>query len=737
MAADGSIVISTKIDDRDAQKELNRLKKQIDSLEESIKQNDAQRSPLVQQAEELRSQMKAATAEVEKYKAQWVSGVSGADRDETIARDNLIQLQSQYDAIVQKIDKYDAAIQKADIALEQNKNRAGELTRQLSIASNSSEKYAAATEKARKSMDNFGKRISNTLKSALIFSVMYKGLSLFRDYMGKALKTSAEFTSALAALKANALTAFQPIITTIIPVLTTLVNLLSAATNALARFFSFLSGKSLSSTAEAAEAMYDEANAIGATGGAAKDAEKSLASFDEVNQLSGSSGGGGGGSATGIEPDFTALEETNSRMKEILGLVLDIGAALLAWKIARKFGRSLKESLGIALAVGGAIEFISEFIEAWNEGINVENLLSMLGSLALVVAGLGLAFGSTGAAIGLIVGGMALLVIGFKDAFENGWNLENLIASVAGIFAAGMGISILTGSWIPALIGGIAGILLAITVLTGHGGELLDGLRLMFQGFLDFFGGIFTGDFQRAADGLTDIFDGLGAVFGSIIDGVKDGLNLFLDWLNEKTHGAFASDIQFLKDTFSSILDGVKEVLGGVIDFITGVFTGDWDKAWGGIKRVFTGIWDGIVGALEAAVNLVVRGVNWLIDQLNTVSFDVPEWVPLIGGKKWGFNISHVSEVTLPRIGDAAPGLATGAVIPPNREFLARLGDQKSGYNIEAPESLIRRIVREESGGSGGNQTIIMEVDGQQFAKIVYKYGNRESRRIGVSLVET
>ena len=72
------------------------------------------------------------------------------------------------------------------------------------------------------------------------------------------------------------------------------------------------------------------------------------------------------------------------------------------------------------------------------------------------------------------------------------------------------------------------------------------------------------------------------------------------------------------------------------------------------------------------------------------ISFDIPEWVPFIGGGHFGFNIQQAPQI---------PYLAQGAVIPPNAPFMAVLGDQRSGNNIEAPESLIRKIVREETRG--------------------------------------
>lgn len=90
-------------------------------------------------------------------------------------------------------------------------------------------------------------------------------------------------------------------------------------------------------------------------------------------------------------------------------------------------------------------------------------------------------------------------------------------------------------------------------------------------------------------------------------------------------------------------------------------------------------------------VNGVIRALNKMISALNSLHVDVPDWVPAIGGKYLGFNIPSISEINIPR-------LARGAVIPPNREFLAVLGDQRSGNNIEAPEGLLRRIAREENG---------------------------------------
>ena len=151
-----------------------------------------------------------------------------------------------------------------------------------------------------------------------------------------------------------------------------------------------------------------------------------------------------------------------------------------------------------------------------------------------------------------------------------------------------------------------------------------------------------------------------------------------------------------------NIWNSVKQIFSGIIDFITGVFTGDWEKAWTGIKDIFGGIWELLVSVIRIPINAIIGlinglisgvclGINTVIKALNSINFTIPEWVPAFGGKSIGFNLT---QITAPRI----PYLATGAVIPPNAPFLAMLGDQRHGNNIEAPEDLIRKIVREEAG---------------------------------------
>ena len=136
---------------------------------------------------------------------------------------------------------------------------------------------------------------------------------------------------------------------------------------------------------------------------------------------------------------------------------------------------------------------------------------------------------------------------------------------------------------------------------------------------------------------------------------------------------------------------------------------------------------------------MCIRDRNVFIAGLNKIKFTFPDWVPGMGGKSFGINLQPIQKLQIPR-------LATGAVIPPNREFLAVLGDQKSGNNIEAPEDLIRKIVREESGGDNAEllQAIleaikaghIIMVDGTVFGRTAIKTINATNMRAGKQLLD-
>lgn len=712
--ADGSIIFSTEIDNKKAQAELDKLEKKIASLEIKASQAGAKKIPLEEQADSLGVALDDAKQKLEALKASGASpGAIGA-QSETVT-----SLQYQWDQVNNKIDRYNREIEKANGDIDVSKSRAGELAAQLASAGRNTEKMSAGVKKAEKSAKTFASRMKSVVRSALVFTVITQALSKFRNWIGDVIKVSPEATAAIARLKGALLTLVQPLVNIIIPAFTKFVNILAAIINKIASVFAVLTGKTVESSKAAAEALNKQTSALNGTGAAAKEAKKQLLGFDEINQLTEDTSGGGGGSGT-IAPDFSGFDDTEDELNTILGLVGAIATGLLAWKIASLFTDSLSMIGGIALAAAGAFALVYFWLDAWNNGIDMQNFLGMLAGAAALAGGLAIAFGSTAAGIALVIGGLAMLVVGIKDVIENGFTLENTLTIIAGLLAAGLGIGLLTGNWIPLLIAGIAAALIALVSFTGHGEELINGLKETIDGFGKFFKGVFSGDMEMTAEGLKQIWDGLKNTWNAIIDSIRDAWNMFIEWLRGK-NPELAAIFETYGKLVSDLYNSVKQILGGIITFISGVFTGDWDKAWEGVKQIFKGIWNGIVSILEGAVNLIIGGINWMIRQLNKIQIKAPDW---LGGGTIGFNIPAISTVSIPR-------LAQGAVIPPNREFMAVLGDQKNGTNVEAPLETIKQAVAEvlSQNGSGEEITIKFTGDLATLARVLTPEITRQQRR--------
>ena len=185
--------------------------------------------------------------------------------------------------------------------------------------------------------------------------------------------------------------------------------------------------------------------------------------------------------------------------------------------------------------------------------------------------------------------------------------------------------------------------------------------------------------------------------------------------------------------TVADVIKAVVKALRGALDFVTGVFSGDWKKAWNGIRTAFSAVWDAIWSVFKGVINLIIDGLNalWrgLYSAIAGVVNGVGSIVEKIGdaiGKDWGFGI--------PTNPPVIPKLAQGAVIPPNRQFLAVLGDQKSGTNIEAPLDTIKQAVAEVLGwGSDRPITIIVQMDGKEMFRQMVRENNAQVRMNGKS----
>lgn len=669
--ADGSVVIRVDADDKKAIKKLDNVAKKANDVRKGLDGKSILINTDVSQAEREIDRLRTSIGKLEedirvkerlaletqnaKAMARVRSKMAIDSGDAATAQ----KMAKEWDRLDAKAKRYAEQINEAQVRLDVEKETAGNLAQavlkaaeETGEASRNAEKMNAAVKKAAKSAEAFGKRIKSVVQGALVFTVITQGLSKLRDWLSDVVSANSAASASIAKLKGALLTMVQPLVQIIIPAFTALVKVLTAVVSVIANVVSSLFGSTAKESAGAAKSLNEQKNALQGVGSAAKSAGKQLASFDEINKLSGESGGS---SSADIAPDFSFMDSISDRLKNIAKDVALIGAGFALWKISEKLPGMLGDIgtkvAGIAIAIGGLLLLFDGLKDAWENGVDWGNLTEILAGAAAAAFGLYTAFGKVGAGIALIISGAAMIVTAFKDIISNGANLKNTLLLIAGIVATGLGFFFLTGSVIPLVIAGIAAVVVAVLGLTGNLEEFCQNFK--------------------------------------------------------------------------------ENILGGLIDFITGVFTGDWTKAWEGIKKVFKGIWNGIVMILESTVNLIIKGVNWLIGKLNSLLENslLAKGLDLIGIEFRG--IPQIPEVHIPR-------LAQGAVIPPNREFMAVLGDQKSGTNIETPLATMVQAFKQalaESGYGGRNEAVLV-LDKEVLGKVVYRLNKAEGTRIGVNLAE-
>ena len=308
----------------------------------------------------------------------------------------------------------------------------------------------------------------------------------------------------------------------------------------------------------------------------------------------------------------------------------------------------------------------------------------------------------------------------------------------------------------------------ALYAFKGMIDEVWDGIGETLNGAVDFIKGVLTGDWELAWDGLKRVVEGLGKtvkavlsgafdVVGKILDrfisntqriwneffdkleerfpqfkAVIEALRIFMNGNFETLRGILNGFIEFAKNVIGGAISGITQQIEGIFQIIGGLLTGNVGMIENGVKMIV----NGVISIFEGFVNGIIGGAVGFLNGIISAANNIPG--------------IHFDRVEAPHI--SLPRLAQGAVIPPNREFMAVLGDQKSGRNLEAPEDLIRQIVREESSGASmqqaitaalmqvlpsllndgyGDVTMILQVGNEQLAQAVNK-GNASLARRGL-----
>lgn len=572
-----------------------------------------------------------------------------------------------------KLDRMNEQLQIAGMSLARVANatsaasaETGRYGTQLDKAAKS-QKYVPGKDTGKK-MNDFGGALKNGVKSLLKYGLGIRSLfALFRklrtalsdgiknlvQYSGAANTSMSAIKSSLTQVKNSLATAFQPILTAVAPILTKLCNMLSQAITYIGMFFTALSGGT--KFTKAIGVQEDYAKSLQGTSAAAKEAQQQLSGLDEINTWQENSGGGGGGvnpsdmfETVEIDSKITGIA---SKIKEALEPVKtfiydnfinptqDWAASLDLSGLKESFAGLGEAALPVLQQIGGLLSDIYQGVILPLTGWSITTLLPAIGELLKSV-------------LGFIRSALEPLINGVKSLFEAASPIVDWIKDT-------------------------------VVEIIGDFSDAFDDLAALFE--------------EKGPE-IEEIFSGIGEIIAAVWKIVGPILNVAKE-LVRKVFG-------FINQYVIAVIGTVIDVLLGLVNFIAGVFTGDWSRAWQGLKQIVDGWWQGfkkvlnvIIGGINGLVSGVVKGLNYMIRALNKISFDIPSWVPVLGGKHFGLNIK---EITAPKI----PLLATGAVIPPNAPFTAILGDQRHGNNIETPEALLRQVVREESGGSAVYQFI-------------------------------
>ena len=189
-------------------------------------------------------------------------------------------------------------------------------------------------------------------------------------------------------------------------------------------------------------------------------------------------------------------------------------------------------------------------------------------------------------------------------------------------------------------------------------------------------------------------------------------------------------------------IDMALTALKGIIDFLTGVFKGDWEGAWNAIKQIFFGVFDSlhkkaadVLNGIKELVGNVVQGVKDLVSGLGDLGGAIANKVSSAWNAVTSGSPAQQS-MEAPLASLPVPALARGAVIPPNHRFLAMLGDQTNGTNVEAPLETIQEALAEVLAAQGGQEiTIRFAGDLAQLVRLLNPYIDKENNRRGARLV--
>lgn len=577
---------------------------------------------------------------------------------------------------------------------------------------------AGVTKNVAKMWDEYAKSIgttANNLTQSQKIQAEYNGIMKETQFqVGDAAAYTRTFSGQIQQLKFNFNQMTVAIGKVITPIAQLFIPVINSAIGAVTKLFEKIQvilgafglqmpsvvSKASSSLGNIGSSMDSTANSANDAVNAAKEMNKAFAGVDEINVLdtkssSGSSGGPSSGGTSDISTSSTGTTITPT---------IDNSAVLAS-----------VEALKTKMSEIWNSDFVQSFVGAVSTGFNfIYTLVTTIGSN--LVTNLTNTWNSISGNLGLSINNMSFLWTNFWLTLQNTILTygPGIITSIITLFnsiyttAIDPAIQLIVQAWTD-----FTNIL--VELWNQYGQPLLDNIGQFVETTIGLFQKIYDDIIEPI---ITPMLETLSWLWDEHISKLVQKIGEFILKLTNaalEIYNNFIAPIaSFLLDilspawtmvsstvigTVGSIVAAISDIaasiftiFGGIIDFITGIFTGNWEKAWNGVVDIFKGIIDGIVGIFKLPINLIIDGMNGFISGLNKIQ--IPDWVPAVGGM--GFNIPPI------------PKLAEGSWFPRNNPQLAIVGDNKQEPEIVTPESKIydQTLKAIKDSGGVGKQTI-------------------------------
>lgn len=660
---DGYLKIKTKIDNKDVDKGIVELENKIKKLQDdnsksskeqaSLEKEINQYKELYQKAEQYKNKIK----ELKKEKEAMLKGnpalaVQMDTSELTLLNSQIEETKQKYSQATKEIDKQASKIEKVYFKLEKVKSKQVENNAKISQYKQKIEQINI--NKIKKSLDTVGKNLQTQIGKIGKMAFVVIGLRTAWSAVRSAISSVSQYNSQVSVdfeyMRYCIANLIAPAVQGLIKLLYTVLSYINAITSA---WF----GINLFSNSSVKAFQKMQSSASGAAT-SAKEMQKSLQGFDEKNVMSNTSNSSSGGS--GVDTPGTDLSDIQGDVPK-----------WLQWIVNNK-----EIILSTLAGIAGGIT-----------GIKLLNFLSELGLIENKLLGI------KALGIGVLIAGIVYTIQSLLEYLKNPtW--ENFGEIIQGIGVALLGLALIVGS-VPLAVTGA--VVLIVGIITKYWEQI--------KSFL-----------QSGIDWLT-----------SKIDWVRDNFGI----LGETIYKIFIDVLQLVLNIFDNVFKTIKGVFDGIVQFIKGVFTGNWQQAWDGLKQIFSSVWNGIKGIvtsvfttikntisnivngiwniIKGLINSITGGINILIKGINKISFDVPDWVPGIGGKKFGFNIPEI------------PQLARGGIISqPTQAIIGEAGKEAVvplENNLEWLDILATKI----AGKINTNGNVSVYLDGRLIQRQIAK----------------